>query len=77
MPTLTTPDKALFAIHSRTWRFPGELEQAVFEATGLRSTAAWQRLNELLDTEAALAHAPVTVRRLQRIRASRLRRRVG
>jgi hypothetical protein len=74
---LATRDEALLAIHARTWQYPGALESAVFEATGLRATAAYQRLNQLIDTEAAEAYAPVAVHRLRRVRAARLRTRAA
>jgi len=73
MPALTPTDKALLAIYARTWQYPGARESAVFEATGMRQWPATQRLNELLDMEAALEFDATTVNRLRRVRDARLR----
>jgi hypothetical protein len=44
---------------------------------GMDETAFYQRLNTLLDTEAALAAYPTAVGRLRRLREGRSRRRLG
>lgn len=75
MSELTDADKALLDIFGKAWAFTGRKEQAIREATGLSATAATQRLNHLLDTEAGLAYAPTTVNRLRHVRARRQRSR--
>lgn len=59
------------------WRRPGSKDQAVLEQLGLSSTRYHQLLNRLIDREEALAHDPVTVSRLRRLREERARGRSG
>lgn len=72
---LTDTQRALLDIEGKTWRYAGLKESAIRDATGLGQTAAMQVLNKLIDTEAALAYAPHTVKRLQRLRDQRQRSR--
>lgn len=53
----------------------GVKEQAIYYRFGVSATRYYQRLNVLLDSQAALEHDPHTVNRLRRIRAARLRSR--
>ncbi|PIE21353.1 MAG: hypothetical protein CSA64_02450 [Arachnia propionica] len=46
-------------------------EQAIMERFGISSTQYYQRLNALLDSEAALAYRPLLVKRLRRLRSQR------
>jgi len=71
MTDLSDADKALLDIEGKTWVYPGAKETAVRKATGLSMTRAMQELNRLIDTEAALAYAPMTVNRLLRLRQRR------
>ncbi|KQP83723.1 DUF3263 domain-containing protein [Aeromicrobium sp. Leaf291] len=66
---LPTPDRELLLLWSQAWRYPGIRDQRVLEATGLHPTQAAQRVNMLIDTQAALEALPVEVNRLRRIRA--------
>ncbi|MFE6849509.1 DUF3263 domain-containing protein, partial [Streptomyces sp. NPDC057674] len=54
---------------------PGAKERAVRETLGLSPTRYYQLLNALLDDPRALAHDPVTVNRLRRVREEKRRRR--
>jgi hypothetical protein len=72
---LSDRDRALLALERRPWRTPGAKEQAVREQLGLSPTRYYQLLNGLLDRPEALAHDPVLVNRLRRIRDSRRDRR--
>lgn len=49
----------------------GAKAEAIRARFGLSTTRYYQLLNALLDTEAALRHDPMLVKRLQRIRAQR------
>jgi hypothetical protein len=64
----------ILAFERKWWKHAGSKEQAIRETFGLSSTRYYQVLNSLLDTPAALAHDPVLVARLRRLRASRMRR---
>ncbi|MFV0428319.1 MAG: DUF3263 domain-containing protein [Arachnia sp.] len=46
-------------------------EQAIMERFGMSATKYYQRLNVLLDQEAALAYRPLLVKRLRRLRSQR------
>lgn len=46
-------------------------EQAIMEHFGISTTRYYQHLNSLIDTPAALAHKPLLVKRLRRLRSTR------
>lgn len=61
----------MLALEGRGWESPGAKERAVREELGLAPVRYYQLLNALLDAPRALAHDPVTVNRLRRIREVR------
>ncbi|MFF5230839.1 DUF3263 domain-containing protein [Dactylosporangium sp. NPDC000521] len=67
--------KAILAFERQWWRQAGAKEQAIHDTFNLSATRYYQLLNTLLDDPLALAHDPVVVQRLRRLRASRSRRR--
>jgi hypothetical protein len=70
--SLTDSDKALLDFAARWYRFPGAQAEALTTELGLSATTYWRKVNDLIDRPEALAYAPTTVKRLQRIRADRL-----
>ncbi|MBT2385471.1 DUF3263 domain-containing protein [Streptomyces sp. ISL-11] len=72
---LSDRDRAVLALEGRTWPGPGAKERAIRERLGLTPTRYYQLLNALLDDPRALAHDPVTVNRLRRLRDARRERR--
>lgn len=68
---LTDTDRKLLVIFGQPWAYSGLKESAVRESTGLSMTRATQRVNALIDTEAALAEFPATTNRLRRQREAR------
>lgn len=66
----------ILAFERQWWRHAGAKEQAIRDTFGVSATRYYQLLNRLLDEPAALAHDPVLVNRLRRLRASRTRARV-
>jgi hypothetical protein len=68
-------ERAILDFEKQWWRHAGAKEQAVRDTFGLSPTRYYQLLNGLLERPAALAYDPVLVKRLRRVRASRLRRR--
>jgi hypothetical protein len=52
----------------------GAKEAAIRDDLGMTPVRYYQRLNQIVDTEAALAHDPVNVNRLRRIRSANGRR---
>ncbi|MEU5242230.1 DUF3263 domain-containing protein [Streptomyces lydicus] len=74
-PDLSALDLAVLDYESRTWPGPGPKERAIREKLNISPTRYYQLLNALLDDPRALAHSPVTVNRLRRIRENRRARR--
>ncbi|WP_328538114.1 DUF3263 domain-containing protein [Streptomyces sp. NBC_00344] len=68
-------DRAVLAVERRAWPGPGAKERAIREQLGISPVRYYQLLNSLLDDERALAHDPVTVNRLRRVRDARRERR--
>jgi hypothetical protein len=59
------------------WKYAGAKERAIREQFGLSATRYYQILNEIIDMPDALAHDPILVKRLQRLRAFRQRQRMA
>lgn len=57
------------------WKYAGAKETAIADQFGLTATRYYQVLNTAIEHPAALAHDPLLVRRLQRLRAARARQR--
>ncbi|MFF0579957.1 DUF3263 domain-containing protein [Streptosporangium saharense] len=74
---LTERERELMAFERRWWRRPGAKEQAVRETFGISSTRYYQLLAELIDRPEALAHDPMLVKRLRRLRETRRRERAA
>ncbi|MFR9722678.1 DUF3263 domain-containing protein [Streptomyces sp. MS19] len=72
---LTARERAVLAVERRAWSGPGPKERAIRERLDLTPTRYYQLLNALLDDPRALAHDPVTVNRLRRLRDARRARR--
>ncbi|MGV9450096.1 DUF3263 domain-containing protein [Streptomyces sp. NPDC003635] len=68
---LNPREQAVLALERRGFAGPGAKERAIREELGLAPVRYYQLLNALLDDERALAHDPVTVNRLRRIREAR------
>jgi hypothetical protein len=74
-PALTEREERILAFESKWWKHAGSKEQAIRDTFALSSTRYYQLLNGLLDNPAALAHDPVLIGRLRRLRVSKSRRR--
>lgn len=72
---LSERDRAVLAVERLAWPGPGAKERAIRERLGMSPVRYYQLLNALLDDEGALAHDPVTVNRLRRVREARRGRR--
>ena len=72
---LSDRDREILAFERQWWKYAGAKEQAVRELFGLSATRYYQVLNALIDSPAALAHDPMLVKRLRRMRATRQRAR--
>ncbi|MEA5454188.1 DUF3263 domain-containing protein [Sinomonas sp. JGH33] len=76
-PGLTDREEQMLALERNWWKYAGAKEQAIRELFDLSATHYYQLLNALIDTEAALAHDPMLVKRLRRLRSSRQRARTA
>lgn len=74
-PALSDRDQQILAFEGKWWKHAGAKEQAIRDAFDLSATRYYQILNGLLDDPAALAHDPVLVGRLRRLRSTRARTR--
>ncbi|WP_155375561.1 DUF3263 domain-containing protein [Catellatospora vulcania] len=72
---LSERDRHILAFEQQWWRHAGAKEQAIRDQFEVSATRYYQLLNALLDNPAALAHDPVLVGRLRRLRGSRARTR--
>jgi hypothetical protein len=72
---LSERDQQVLAFERQWWKYAGAKEQAVRELFDMSATRYYQVLNALIDDPAALAHDPMLVKRLRRMRASRQRAR--
>ncbi|GAA2202377.1 DUF3263 domain-containing protein [Sinomonas flava] len=74
---LSERDVKMLALERGWWKYAGAKEQAIRDLFDLSATHYYQQLNTLIDTEAALAHDPMLVKRLRRLRTSRQRARTA
>jgi hypothetical protein len=72
---LTAREQEILAFERQWWKYAGAKEQAVRDLFDMSSTRYYQVLNALIDRPAALAHDPMLVKRLRRMRQSRQRAR--
>jgi hypothetical protein len=75
MTDLTETERKLLDIFGKAWQHYGLKALAIKDATGLTPTAAGVIVNRVIDSEEALAYAPLTTKRLLRIRSQRERSR--
>lgn len=68
-------DRRMLALEREWWKYSGAKEQVIRELFNMSATHYYQILNALIDTEAALAHDPMLVKRLRRLRSTRQRAR--
>ncbi len=72
---LTSREQEILAFERQWWKYAGAKEQAVRELFDMSSTRYYQVLNALIDRPEALAHDPMLVKRLRRMRQTRQRAR--
>jgi hypothetical protein len=72
---LSEREQEILAFERQWWKYAGAKEQAVRELFDLSATRYYQVLNALIDRPEALAHDPMLVKRLRRMRQTRQRAR--
>jgi hypothetical protein len=68
---LSERDSAILAFERTWWKHAGQKEQAIRDEFGLSSARYYQLLGTLIDSPVALAHDPMLIKRLQRVRDAR------
>lgn len=74
-PELGERDAAILDFERQWWKYAGAKEQAIRDHFDMSATRYYQVLNALIDRSDALAHDPLLVKRLRRLRATRQRNR--
>ncbi|WP_125610107.1 DUF3263 domain-containing protein [Specibacter cremeus] len=74
---LSERDAQMLDLERQWWKYAGAKDQAIRDLFGMSATHYYQILNVLIDTEAALAHDPMLVKRLRRLRTSRQKARTA
>ncbi len=77
MDELSELDIKMLDFERSWWKHAGVKEQAIKERFDMSATRYYQLLNELLEQPAAMAHDPILVKRLKRLRVYRQRQRVA
>ena len=70
---LTETELQVLSFERQWWKYAGAKESAIADLFGMSATRYYQVLNQLLDSEAALAADPMLVKRLRRMRDARQR----
>jgi hypothetical protein len=65
-------DQSILDFEGSWWLYPSPKDRAVREYLGMSATRYYQALRRMMDDADALAYAPLTVRRMRRIRQRRL-----
>jgi hypothetical protein len=71
-PGLTELENKILEFENSWWRFSSSKENSIKEEFSLTPIAYYQALNNLIDRDDALLAAPILVKRLRRLRESRL-----
>ena len=72
---ISSRDQEILAFERQWWKYAGAKEQAIRDLFDMSATRYYQLINSLIDNPAALAHDPMLVKRLRRLRTARQRQR--
>jgi hypothetical protein len=72
---LTPRETAILAFERHWWRYGDSKDAVLREHLGMSSAHYYKAVNALLDRPEALAHDPLLVKRLRRLRMARQRQR--
>jgi hypothetical protein len=68
---LSEREREILSFERQWWKYAGAKEEAIRELFGISATRYYQMLNSLIDRPEALAHDPMLVKRLRRLRTAR------
>ncbi len=74
---LSEQQASLLEFEKQWWALPGSKESEIRERFDISPTRYYQLLNALIDSEVALAHDPLLVKRLRRLRSTRQKERTA
>lgn len=74
---LSDHEREILDFERESWKLGAPKERAIRERFGFSAARYHQLLNRLIDRPEALAHDPMLVRRLRRLRETRRRRQVA
>jgi hypothetical protein len=74
---LSDDQAALLDFEKSWWSLTGSKESEIRERFGISATRYYQLINALIDSEEALAHDPLLVKRLRRLRETRQKERTA
>ena len=77
MDELTQREIDILDFERSWWKHAGVKEQAIKERFEMSATRYYQLLGDLLENPSALAHDPILIKRLRRLRAYRQKQRVA
>jgi hypothetical protein len=69
---VTERDRNVLDFEGSWWLYPGPKDRDIGEYLQMSATRYYQAIRRLVDDDAALVYAPLTVRRLRRMRRERL-----
>lgn len=72
---LSERDAEILDFERQWWKYAGAKNDGIRERFSMSATRYYQVLNTIIDKPEALAHDPLLVKRLQRLRAQRMRAR--
>ncbi|WP_198671833.1 DUF3263 domain-containing protein [Desertihabitans aurantiacus] len=72
---LSERDARILDFERQWWKYAGAKNDGIREQFSMSATRYYQVLNSIIDKPEALAHDPLLVKRLQRLRAERMRAR--
>jgi hypothetical protein len=75
MEELSPRERAVLAFEREWWKYADAKDAAARSRLGLSPEEYYQALSAIIDEPAALAHDPLLVRRLRRLRLTRQRQR--
>lgn len=73
MNELHERDRDILDFEAQWWKYAGAKETAIRERFGMSGVRYYQVLNWLIDQPEAMVYAPMTVKRLTRLRQARAR----
>jgi len=70
-PDLSERDLSILAFERQWWKHAGAKEEAIRREFGISTARYYQLLGNLIDSPLALAHDPMLIKRLGRVRDAR------